>query len=158
MIIVDFQSNRWFCLSNSSLLYLLLLAYLGLVLFRDQWWFVVGKGKRAEDNGAELGTKERDGALFWQTMNMVKPHFRVQGRGEALVACCPRYSAMLSELRFTIVTPPEVTIERPWLRRQPGPVGLLPERQRHRWCRCRRCWAEVGRPQQEKDFEGPGAR
>ena len=105
--------------------------YVG-VLFRGQWCFIVGEGKRAEyngligegegkpdeynglieegegkrgkDNGAESGTKERDVALFRQARNMGKPRFRVQGRGEALVARCRRYSAMLSELRYTIVT------------------------------------------------------
>ncbi len=49
-----------------------------------------GKGKRGKDNGAELGTKERDMALFCRTRNMVEPRFRVQGRGEALVARCWR--------------------------------------------------------------------
>jgi len=47
---------------------------------------------------------ERDVALFRRTKNMVEPRFRVQCRGEALVARCRRYSAMLSELRVTIVT------------------------------------------------------
>jgi len=51
-----------------------------------------------------LSTMERDVALFRRTKNMVEPRFRVQGRGEALVARCRRCSAMLSELRFTIVT------------------------------------------------------
>jgi len=49
---------------------------------------------------------ERDVALFRRTKNMVEPRFRVQCRGEALVARCRRYGAMLSELRFTIVTGP----------------------------------------------------
>ncbi len=53
---------------------------------------------------------ERDVALFRQTKNMVEPRFRVQGRGEALVARCRRYSAMLSELRFMIVTAGNSTI------------------------------------------------
>ncbi len=35
---------------------------------------------------------------------MVEPRYRVQDRGEALVAYCWRYAAMLSELRFKIVT------------------------------------------------------
>ena len=34
--------------------------------------------------------------------------FKVQGRSEALVARCRRYFAMLSELRFTIVTAPKI--------------------------------------------------
>jgi len=61
-------------------------------------------GKRGEDNGAELGTKERDVALFWRTKNRVEPRLRLQCRSGALVACCRQYSAMLPELRFTIVT------------------------------------------------------
>jgi len=41
-----------------------------------------------------LSTMERDVALFRGTKNMVEPRFRVQGRGEALVARCRRYLAM----------------------------------------------------------------
>ena len=88
--------NRWFSPSlDSSLLYLFLLAYLRLVLFRDQWCFDVGKGKRVEYNGARRGlvlankehcrtvlsTMERDVALFRRTKNTVEPRFGVQGRG-----------------------------------------------------------------------------
>ena len=91
MTIVDFQSRIAVShrLSTHLSLYLLLLAYLRLVLFREQWCLDVGEGKRVEHNGARRGLVSGN-----------KEHGRTsfQSTGEALVARRRRYSAMLSEL------------------------------------------------------------
>ncbi len=94
MTIVDFQSRITGSPSLDSSLYIFLLACLRLVLFRDQWCFDVGRGKRVEYNGdvafvsankehcrTVLSTMERDVALFRRTKNMVERRFGVQGRG-----------------------------------------------------------------------------
>jgi len=94
MNIVDFESRIAGSLRLSTHLSytFFLLAYLRLVLFRDQWCFDVGKGKRVEYNGARRGlvlankehcrtvlsTMERDVALFRRTKNMVEPRFGEQ--------------------------------------------------------------------------------
>ena len=99
---------------DSSLLYFLLLAYLRLVLFRDQWCFDVGKGKRVEYNGdvAFVSANKEHGRTSFRS---TRPGLSTSSSLSALFGDAVRASIHDPDTNLPrLLQPSTPSISRPW--------------------------------------------